>query len=213
MFTPPLFAEDRIEVMQDLIAAHPFATLVAAVDGALSADHVPLVLDLVDGAADGAAVSLTGHLAAANPLARHDGPLEVLAVFQGPQAYVTPSWYPSKQEHGKVVPTWNYAVVHAHGQMVFHRDPAWLRTHLDRLTDHTERPRTAPWAVADAPEPFVARQIKGIVGIEIRITALTGKWKVSQNKPPADRAGVAEGLRQEPGAQAAAMADLVRREG
>ncbi|MEM8869482.1 MAG: FMN-binding negative transcriptional regulator [Pseudomonadota bacterium] len=206
MYEPPLFREDRVDVMQALMHAHPFATLVSSATGTLSADHVPLEL-CAELSKHGV---LRGHLAVANPLYRGtDGPISVLAVFQGPQSYITPSWYPSKQEHGKVVPTWNYAVVHATGQLRFHTDPAWLMAHLTSLTQRHEAPRDAPWEVADAPGDFTKRQLKGLVGFEIDIEALTGKWKVSQNKAAPDRAGVEKGLLTENTPSGTAMSRLV----
>jgi len=134
---------------------------------------------------------------------------EALAVFQGPRAYITPSWYRTKLETGKVVPTYNYAVVHARGPLRIVDDPAWLRALVERLTRMHESSRPQPWQVSDAPEEFVASQLHAIVGIEIAVTRLVGKWKVSQNRPAVDRAGVADGLRGSAGADAAAMARLV----
>ena len=207
MFQPPVFREDRIEVMHDLMRAHPFATLVSTFAGRLSADHVPLVVhpELSEKGV------IRGHLAVANPLYREaGGPLDVLAVFQGPQAYVSPSWYPSKQDHGKVVPTWNYAVVHAHGVLRFHDDAEWLMAFLDDLTRRNEDHRKSPWSVSDVPEDYLARQLKGIVGIEIEVLALEGKWKISQNKDARDRAGVVQGLLEEGGAGAVGVSQLMQ---
>ena len=212
MFQPPLFREDRIEVMHALMRAHPFATLVNSATGPLTADHVPLVLhpELSETG------TLRGHLAAANPLWRAmrdrggTGPIEVLAVFQGPQTYVTPSWYPSKKAHGKVVPTWNYAVVHAHGTLRFHDETDWLMAHLSELTNRQESHRPEPWAVTDAPDDFTAKQLKGLIGFEIAIDSLTGTWKVSQNKSGEDREGLERGLLAENTEEAAAILNLVR---
>ena len=208
MHQPPLFREDRTDILHDLMRAHPFATLVAYAGGILSADHIPLVLH-EDAAEQGI---LRGHIAAGNPLRdAAKGGLDVLAIFQGPQAYITPSWYATKAEHGKVVPTWNYAVVQAHGRLVLRDDPAWLMAHLNSLTNQHEGARTAPWAVADAPADFIARQLKGLIGFEITLTSLDGKWKVSQNRTEADRAGVVAGLRDAGAGRNEAMADLVAR--
>jgi transcriptional regulator len=137
-----------------------------------------------------------------------DGP-DALAVFLGPHAYVSPSWYPSKREHGKVVPTWNYLTVHAYGPLRRVDDPAWLRAFVTRLTDTQERHLPEPWALTDAPEPFVDQMVKGIVGVEIPVRRLEGKWKLSQNRPEGDCEGTVRGLRdqQEPGA--AAIADAM----
>lgn len=205
MFQPPIFREDRIDVMRDLIVAHPFATIVTAAMGSLTADHVPLVLKT-----QGMHSALHGHIAVANPLFQggHDF-FDVLTIFQGPQTYVTPSWYASKQEHGKVVPTWNYVVVHARGQLRFTRDPDWILGHLNDLTNEHESHRAQPWQVSDAPTEFVQRQFKGLVGFEIDVSDMQGTWKVSQNKALADWRGVKEGLEQAATPQADAMAELV----
>jgi len=206
MYQPTHFREDRIDVMHDLMRAHPFASLVSLQAGGLAADHLPLVVmpELSDKG------TVRGHIAKANPLwkERTVSPA-VLAVFQGPHAYVTPSWYPSKKEHGKVVPTWNYAVVQAHGQLEFHDDRAWLLDHLQKVTRRQENHRPVPWEVSDAPEDYMARQLKGIVGIEFVITRLEGKWKASQNRSEQDRSGVQRGLLLEPGEDAAAVSRLV----
>jgi transcriptional regulator len=138
-----------------------------------------------------------GHVARANPQWREIGAgLDALVVFQGADAYVSPSWYAAKREHGKVVPTWNYVIVQARGRARIHDDPAWLRTQVGMLTDHHEADRAQPWAVRDAPDDFVAGQLKGIDGVEIEIASLDGKAKLSQNRSAADRAGVRDGLAQ-----------------
>lgn len=198
--------EDRVDVMHALVQAHPLATIVSSATGMLTADHVPLVLHK-DAGERGV---LHGHVAAANPLFRRTvGPIEALAIFQGPQSYVTPSWCPSKAEHGRVVPTWNYAVVHARGTLRFIRETDWLMGHLHDLTSQHESHRSAPWAVSDAPGDFVARQLKGLVGLEVEINDLAGVWKVSQNRSAADRDGVEAGLRAEDTPQAIAVSELV----
>ncbi len=207
MFQPPIFKEDRLNIMQDLIRAHPFATLVSSATGELSADHVPLIL-YTEEAETGI---LCGHVAVANPLFRRsDGPIKVMAIFQGPQTYITPSWYASKQEHGKVVPTWNYVVVHAHGILSFIRDTDWLMQHLNDLTAQQESSRPNPWAVSDAPDDFVKGQLKGLVGFEIQVESTIGTWKVSQNKNYKDKEGVANGLLSESTNDAEAVARLVK---
>lgn len=210
MYQPPAFVETRLDVLHALIAAHPLATLVTTTTGGLGADHLPLILDPEAGAQG----VLRGHIAVANPLwqatRESDTTFDALAIFQGPQAYVSPSWYPSKAAHGKVVPTWNYAVVHAHGRVRLTRDAEWLRRLLHDLTTRNEAGRTTPWVMADAPVEFTERQLRGIVGLELVIDRLDGKWKASQNKSDADRAGVAEGLAREADPMAQAMAALVR---
>lgn len=205
MFQPPVFREERTEVMDELILAHPFATIVSSATGRLTADHVPLVLKR-----DADFKRLEGHIAVANPLFRETGEeLDVLAIFQGPQTYVTPSWYASKQEHGKVVPTWNYVVVHVRGKLKFTRDPSWLFQHLDDLTHQHESHRAKPWAVDDAPRDFIERQFRALVGFEICIEDMQGTWKVSQNKEMKDWTGVKSGLESYGSPDATAIAQLI----
>jgi transcriptional regulator len=198
MYTPPAFAEDRLPVLHDLIRAHPLGLLVTGGAHGLLANAIPFTL--VD---EGPRGTLRAHLARANPQADalRDG--EALVVFQGPQAYVSPSFYPSKREHGRVVPTWNYVVVQARGRAVVTDDAGWLRDQIGALTKAHEGARAVPWAVGDAPAPFVAAQLRAIVGVEIAVERIEGKWKASQNRPEPDRAGVAEGLRAEGSAMAA----------
>lgn len=206
MYQVDAFREERIDVLHALMRVHPLAALVSIRDGVPEADHLPLLFD-PEPAPHGA---LLGHVARGNPLARGVAAgSEVLAVFQGPQAYVTPSWYPGKREHGKVVPTWNYAVVHAYGVLNMHEDRDWLHAMVSRLTLRHEAPRAQPWAVDDAPADYVERMLGAIVGIEIRLTRVIGKWKVSQNRSAADRAGVAAALGEEAAPQQQAMAALV----
>jgi transcriptional regulator len=162
------------------------------------------------GSGDGAHGTLRGHVARANPVWRAAADTEVLAVFQGPQAYITPSWYPSKAETAKVVPTWNYAVVHMHGRLRITEDSAWLRALVERLTDTHEAARAQRWQVGDAPADYIEMMLRAIVGIEIEVTRLQGKWKVSQNRTAADRGGVAAGLGALHGDDVRAMATLVR---
>jgi transcriptional regulator len=154
--------------------------------------------------------TLRGHVARANPIWREVVPgSEVLAIFQGPEAYVTPSWYPTKAETGKVVPTWNYAVAHAYGILRVVEDSTWVRTQLEALTAHNEAAFAAPWQVSDAPHEYIDKLLGAVVGIEIVITRLVGKWKTSQNQAESNREGVAHGLRGLGGEEAIAMADLV----
>jgi transcriptional regulator len=206
MYLPKHFEETRVPVLHDLIRAHPLATLVMLTPGGLDANHIPFEID-PDPAPFG---TLRGHVARANPLWRTVSDVEALAVFQGPDLYVSPSWYVTKQETGKVVPTWNYAVVHAHGPLRVIDDRAWLRAFVETLTNRHEAGRRDPWKVTDAPADYVDSMVTAIVGIEIPITKLIGKWKVSQNRPEQDRAGVVEGLRRDGGDSASAMARLVR---
>lgn len=231
MYRPAMFREDRLPVLHALIRSHPLATLVTAGEGGLLANPVPFIVTGGD-ANDGPGV-LRAHIArASDQVAALRAGAEALVIFQGPEAYVSPAWYPSKAETGKVVPTWNYVVVQARGMPRVVEDPAWLLAQIHALTDAQERARCSvgeaapatPWKVSDAPEAFIAAQLQAIVGIEIPIAAIEGKWKVSQNRPEADRHGVVDGLRTErqdrspePGrnveAPAEAMATLVRDRG
>ena len=207
MYQPNAFREERLETLHALIRAHPLATLITAGHGGLLANLVPFTL--VDGGESG---TLRAHIAKANDQvdALSSG-AETLVVFQGPDAYITPSWYVSKQEHGRVVPTWNYAVVQARGTPRVVDNPDWLRAQINDLTTTQEHKRSAPWSVSDAPEPFIFGQIKAIIGVEIPISTIEGKWKVSQNRSAADRHGVEKGLRQEGTSEE--MARLVARRG
>jgi len=196
MYLPAHFAESRPQVLRDFIAAQPLGLLVTQNRaGGIDANSVPFFLDTDDDATPGV---LRAHVARANPLwkeARDD--VDALVVFQGPHGYVSPAWYPSKAEHGKVVPTWNYVMVQARGRLRAVDDKAWLRAFVTRLTDRHEGGRAAPWAVTDAPADFIEATLGAIVGIEIPLSSLVGKWKVSQNRSAADRAGVAAGLLRE----------------
>jgi len=200
MYLPSHFEQHDTATLHALMRAHPLATLVSTGPEGPTADHVPLASD----AGAGAHGALLGHVARANPLWAAAAGSPVLAVFHGPQAYVSPSWYPGKATTHKVVPTWNYTVVHAHGLLRAVEDAPWLHALLVRLTDHHEAQRAAPWAVADAPDDYVQQMLRAIVGIRIPIERLIGKWKVSQNRSAADRQGVADGLGEHP------MAGLVR---
>ena len=208
MYIPPHFEETRVDVLHQLMRDEPFAMLVTLGPGGLNANHLPLELD-PEPAPLG---TLRGHVSRANEVWRTSDPnVEALVVFQGPQRYITPAWYPTKEETGKVVPTWNYVVVHAYGVPRFRDDAAWLRAHVERLSTIHEAGRAQPWQVSDAPEDYVAAQLRGIVGFELAITRLCGKWKVSQNRGQADRAGVTTGLRADADPASAVMADLIER--
>jgi transcriptional regulator len=185
---------------------YALAAVVGSTAKGIQAHHLPLIFDP---GPEGLG-TLRGHIARANSLWRDlSTGSEVLAIFQGPSHYISPNWYPSKQEHGKVVPTWNYAVVHARGRLSWIHDATWLRNFLDVLTDRHERTSKAPWHVSDAPEVYIQQMLAAIVGFEIGIESLTGKWKVSQNRSAADREGVASALRESGDAEAGAMAALV----
>jgi len=210
MYQPPHFREERLDVQHALIRAHPLGMLVTVGGAGLVANPLPFVLD----AATSPLGTLKAHLSRANSQWRDFDPAqEALAIFQGVEAYITPSWYETKRETGKVVPTWNYAVVQAYGRMRVIEDPAWLMRQISEMTGQQEAARPEPWSVGDAPAPFIAAQLKGIVGVEIEISRIEGKWKVSQNRPEADRRGVSAGLRALEGEASIRMADLVERRG
>jgi transcriptional regulator len=187
MYLPSHFSERRLEVLHDFIERHPLAMLVTAAGGVSVADHVPMLL-VPDQGPNG---TLHGHVARANPLWSTTATgAEVLVVFHGADAYVSPSSYPSKRTDGKVVPTWNYSVVHARGRIRFFDDETRLHALVSSLTDHFEAPRPEPWSLTDAPEDYVRRMLRAIVGLEIEIVDLVGKFKASQNRSTEDRAGV-----------------------
>ena len=193
MYVPEHFRETRIDVLRALVERYSLATLVAATAQGISANHIPM--QLIDTPGDGQGL-VHGHMARANPLWRllpQGSP--VLAIFIGPDHYVSPSWYPSKREHGKAVPTWNYATVHIHGHIRFIEDAHWLRGQIESLTDQHERDSVHRWRITDAPEDYIAGMVRAIVGFEIQVTGMEGKFKASQNRSAADRAGVAEALR------------------
>jgi transcriptional regulator len=191
MYVPPAFREDRPEVLHAAMRAVRLPVLVGTGPDGLIASHVPMLLD----ESAGPLGTLIGHVASVNPHIQAHGP--GLTIFQGPEAYITPSWYATKRETEKVVPTWNYVAVHATGTVEWFTDPDRLLAVVTRLTERFEGERTQPWAVSDAPADFIAGMLKGIVGFALTITKLEGKWKMSQNRPPVDRAGVIAGLTQD----------------
>ncbi|MGY1748049.1 FMN-binding negative transcriptional regulator [Modestobacter sp. SYSU DS0511] len=203
MYVPAAFAA-RDDAVAALLAAPGAVDLVSATPAGLTATTLPMVHDPASG-------TLRGHLARNNPQWRETVG-EVLVIVRGSDAYVSPSWYAAKAEHGRVVPTWDYVVAHVHGELVVHEDPAWLAAHVAALTDAHEGGRAEPWAVGDAPERFVAGQLRAIVGMEVRIARVEAKWKLSQNRSAADVAGVVAGLRAD-GARATADAVAAARPG
>jgi len=184
MYVPEHFREDRADVLQQAMREIAFATLITP---GLEANHLPMLL--------GKSV-LRGHVARANPVWK-GGDGEALAIFLGPHAYVSPNWYPSKAETGKAVPTWNYLTVHARGSIRWTQDADWLRAHVTALSDAHEAPREEPWKVGDAPASYIDALLRAIVGFELTVTGLEGKWKLSQNREAGDRAGVHEGFSRE----------------
>ena len=195
MYQPAAFREERLETLHELIRAHPLATLVTSGPGGLIANLVPFLL--MDSGQRG---TLQAHLARGNgQLEELRAGADTLVIFHGPESYITPSWYESKREHGRVVPTWNYVVVQVRGVPRVIDEPAWIKAQVSALTATQEGLRTEPWQVSDAPEAFIDGQINAIVGIEIPIESIDGKWKVSQNRNEADRRGVHGGLAGEGG--------------
>lgn len=206
MYVPPAFQETRLPVLHAAIRAARLGILVSLGADGMIASHVPMLLDETAGPNG----TLSGHIARANAQWRHPSPdVAALAIFLGPEGYISPSLYATKQETGKVVPTWNYIAVHAYGPLAFFDDAEELRALVTRLTSLHEAGRAQSWAVTDAPSDFIASQLKGIVGFRLPITRLEGKWKLSQNRPLADRIGVISGLEEQGGPGAAALADAV----
>ena len=207
MYLPSHFEETRVDVLHQLVRERPLATLVTLGAAGLNANHLPFELDsepLPNG-------TLRCHVARANPVWRdYSLGTEALVIFHGPQVYISPSWYETKTQSGEVVPTYNYAVVHAYGTLRIIQDRAWLRGLVTRLTERFESASAAPWQVSDAPEDFIEKQLGAIVGIEITVTRLAGKWKVSQNRPALDRAGVVEALSEIAGADGLAVAQMIK---
>lgn len=192
MYIPASFRESRIAMLHELMRRHPLGLLVTHGASGLQASPVPFLLDPDDGEFG----VLRAHMAKANPHWRDlAGLAECLVTFQGPEGYVTPSWYPGKAETHRVVPTWNYAIVQARGRPTVVDDAAWLRRQLNDLTAGQERRRPQPWSVSDAPADYIAAQMKAIIGIEIPIERIEGKWKMSQNKEAPERTGVIDGMR------------------
>lgn len=193
MYLPKHFSVDDQAVLAQLVREYPLATLVGNLNGQLEVNHLPLMLS-----AD--RKKLHGHIARMNPLMKIAQSSEntVTAIFNGPNAYITPAWYPSKKESGKVVPTWNYAVVHAQGNIKLIEDAQWLRNHVAQMTDIHEPTYQSDWKLDDAPEEYVQTMLKAIVGIEIDVQNLVGKFKLSQNRPPVDYTAVVDKLDQSP---------------
>lgn len=191
MYLPPHFEQaDRAEV-EALVAAHPFALLVTQREGSIAANPIPFLWE----PARGEQGTLVGHVARANPVWEETVPgSEALVVFSGGEAYISPNWYPSKQVTHEAVPTWNYTMVQFRGTPTFHHDEKWLRGAVGKLTTRMERDQPVPWKMADAPRPYMETMLDRIVGIEIPVTSISAKWKLSQNRSDADREGAADGL-------------------
>lgn len=206
MYIPAHFEETRPDVMRQLIDGYPLGTLVTLSPDGLNANHIPFLFD-ADSSPHG---RLIGHVARNNALWHSTNTdVEALVIFQGPSAYISPNWYETKQQTHEVVPTYNYAVVHAYGPLTVHEDAKWLRGIVGKLTKRMESAQPQPWKMADAPAAYLAGQLENIVGIEIPISRMLGKWKTSQNRVPADREGVVTALRSQDDQESAAMADLL----
>ena len=207
MYQPEDFRVADVPQMHALMRARPFAALISSGSAGLYATHMPTVLK-----DDGPFGLIECHVARANPHWKQfaEGG-EVLMIFQGSQRYVTPNWYPSKARNGKVVPTWNYAVVHAYGRPEVMNDKDWLRRHVGELTAQQEANESTPWSLADAPETYINAMLRGIVGIRLPVTRLEGKWKMSQNREPEDRAGVVQGFAARAEGDDLELAEMVRR--
>ena len=206
MYLPKHFQVDDLQILARLIAEYPLATLVGNLDEHLEVNHLPLILS-----ADGK--KLHGHIARTNPLVKvaEQNKRDVTAVFHGPNAYITPAWYPSKQETGKVVPTWNYAVVHVQGQLSLMSDPSWIRDHVSQMTNIHEPIYQSNWKLDDAPEEYIQMMLKAIIGIEIEVASLVGKFKLSQNRSPSEYAGVVENLQKSPEENLQALLHLMKK--
>lgn len=193
MYTPGSFAEHDLPTLFSFLEAHPLAAIVTnSPEDGLVATHLPLVLDRTAGPMG----TLIGHFARANPHSRHlsGGPVAAMMIFTGPEAYISPEWYQTKKETGRDVPTWNYVAVHAYGTLHMRDEPQFLRAHLETLTHRHEDDREHPWQLSDAPDEYIVQQMRAIVAVELPIDRLEGKWKMSQNRPDVDIAGVIEGL-------------------
>ena len=206
MYLPKHFQVDDLQILAQLITEYPLATLVGNLDGHLEVNHLPLMLS-----ADGK--KLHGHIARTNPLVKvaEQDKRDVTAVFHGPNVYITPAWYPSKQETGKVVPTWNYAVVHAEGKFSLINDPNWIRQHVSQMTSIHEPTYQSNWKLDDAPEEYVQMMLKAIIGVEIEVSNLVGKFKLSQNRSPSEYAGVVENLQKSPEENLQALLHLMKK--
>jgi transcriptional regulator len=206
VYTPKFNEQNDVSILHSIVQSKPLGAWVTTVDGEIVINHIPFILHEERGELG----TLVGHVARSNSIYRKFS-LDVnsIVVFQGDQAYISPSWYPSKDEHGKAVPTWNYVVVHAHGIPRIIEDPEWLLQHLNELTDKHESEQKLPWKVSDAPEEFIQSLLGAVVGIEIPITKLTGKWKLGQNRPEADKHGMIAGLMSSDRAESQGLAKLL----
>ncbi|HKW48752.1 MAG TPA: FMN-binding negative transcriptional regulator [Gemmatimonadaceae bacterium] len=207
MYIPRLNAETDEDTLFAFLAAHPFGALITSTgNGELAATHLPWLVHRERGV-------LEGHIARANTehqsAGANDRSSEALVIFTGPDAYISPGWYPSKAEHGEVVPTWNYVAVHVYGRVHFTSDREYLARHLTELVRRHEADRPTPWMISDAPGDYIERQMKAIVGVQLAISRIEGKWKMSQNRPAADVDAVIDHLRQSSVAKDRMVGDIV----
>ena len=207
MYLPSHYREDSTSKIHTLIQTNPLATLVLNSPDGLIANHIPMVLQ--DGSSPDGFGTLQGHVARGNALSKLEHPIAALAIFHGPQAYITPNWYPEKRSTGKVVPTWNYVVVHVHGILHTVDDPPWLLEHLTMLTSMQEKNQPDPWQMEDAPPEYMDGMVRAVMGVELTIQRLEGKWKASQNRPETARRALVEGLRNTGKAGEIAMAEIM----
>ena len=203
MFIPSLLAENRSDVIWDLMQQNPLGALVVGIGGNLDANHLPFEIDPSNGV-------LRTHVARSNPLASHSSLDEAIVIFQGPNHYISPGWQPGRTKHGRVAPSWNYAVVHAYGPLRLVDDSAWLVGHLEALAEPHEAARKEPWSLAAAPPDFIEGLVKRIVGVEIKVARLLGKSQACQQYNDVTRDGVIAGLVEEGTSQAAMMATVIR---
>jgi transcriptional regulator len=206
MYLPKYHKESDLAVMHELIRAYPLGTWVTQSTSGLTGNHLPFILD----AERGSLGTLRAHVSRANPVWKELATTEPsLIMFQGPQSYISPTWYPTKKDNGKVVPTWNYVAVHAHGTATVIQDGNWILEFLTDLTNQQESPNEEPWAVTDAPAEYIERLLKAVVGIEIVITELNGRWKLSQDEELANRLGTVRRLLEQPESIATSLSALM----
>ncbi len=205
MYIPPKFTQNDVTQLHDLIREYPLAAMVVNNKEGLDAMHLPLLLRK-----EGDKDKLVGHIAKANPIWRTTDVLSTLAIFKGPDHYISPNFYPTKQQHGRAVPTWNYTAVHVKGTISFTHEAAWLLNTVDELTRINESTQLSPWSINDAPENYIDSLLRAIVGVEISIETIEGKWKLSQNQPDVNQNGIVDELYKKSTEAANRMAMLVK---
>ncbi|MEH6454636.1 MAG: FMN-binding negative transcriptional regulator [Psychromonas sp.] len=207
MHTPKTFQQHDPELLEEIIVNYPFATLVTHSDSGLEVNHLPFILTHANGES-----VLQGHIAKANPLWKNlSENSEVLLVFHGPHCYISPNHYPTKQETGKAVPTWNYIAVHVKGNLSFIHDPKWKLNMINNLTNQHEATQESPWSISDAPEIYIEKMLPAIVGLQLEFLSITGQWKLSQNQPERNKQGVVTGLSKANDSDMQKVAELVKK--